>query len=108
MLTQIFINLFNNSIEAIENSGTIEVSYFKEKGRTIIHFMDDGRGIDPEKLELIFEPFFTTSGKANGAGIGLCITRKMITLHGGSIKALPRKGGGTIIEIIFPEKAAGK
>ena len=108
MLTQIFVNLFNNSIAAIEESGTIEVSYLKEKGRTIIHFIDDGRGIEPQNLELIFEPFFTTTGKANGAGIGLCITRKMVTLHGGSIKALPRKGGGTIIEIIFPSKAGGK
>lgn len=108
MLTQIFVNLFNNSIAAIKESGTIEVSFLKEKDKTIIHFMDDGRGIEPQNLELIFEPFFTTTGKANGAGIGLCITRKMVTLHGGSIKALPRKGGGTIIEIIFPAKVGGK
>jgi signal transduction histidine kinase/HD-like signal output (HDOD) protein len=106
MLTQIFINLFNNSINALKDRGSIEVSCKKEKGKTVIHFVDDGSGVDRDKLDQIFEPFYTTSGKANGTGIGLSITRKMVTLHGGSIKALPRSGGGTIIEIIFPERNA--
>jgi signal transduction histidine kinase/HD-like signal output (HDOD) protein len=106
MITQIFINLFNNAINAVKDKGAIEVSCKKEKGRTIIHFMDDGKGVDKAILDQIFEPFFTTSGRANGTGIGLSITRKMVTLHGGSIKALPRSGGGTIIEIIFPERKA--
>jgi PAS domain S-box-containing protein len=105
MITQIFINLFNNSIHAIGDKGTIEASCKRDKGKMIIHFTDNGVGVEPEHLDQIFEPFFTTTGKANGTGIGLSITRKMVTLHGGSIKALPKKGGGTIIEIIFPEKA---
>jgi signal transduction histidine kinase/HD-like signal output (HDOD) protein len=104
MITQIFINLFNNAINAVKDKGTIEVQCKKEKGKTLIHFTDDGMGVEKEKLDQIFEPFYTTSGKANGTGIGLSITRKMVTLHGGSIKALPRSGGGTIIEIIFPER----
>lgn len=108
MLTQVFVNLFNNSIAAIEGAGTIEVKCWKEKDNVIVHFMDDGIGVDSQHLELIFEPFFTTTGKANGAGIGLSITRKMVALHGGSIKALQRRGGGTIIEIIFPAKGSGK
>jgi signal transduction histidine kinase/HD-like signal output (HDOD) protein len=103
MMVQIFINLFNNSINAVESRGTIEVDCRQIRRKTIIHFIDDGVGIEKDKLDQIFEPFFTTSGTANGTGIGLSITRKMVTLHGGSIKALHRKGGGTIIEIIFPE-----
>ena len=104
MMVQIFINLFNNAINALGDKGTIEVVCSQEKGKTVIHFMDDGVGVDRDKLDQIFEPFFTTTGTADGTGIGLSITRKMVTLHGGSIKALPRSGGGTIIEIIFPEK----
>jgi PAS domain S-box-containing protein len=104
MITQIFINLFNNALNAVKDKGTIEVQCKKEKGKTLLHFMDNGVGVEGDKLDQIFEPFFTTTGRANGTGIGLSITRKMVTLHGGSIKALPRGGGGTIIEIIFPER----
>jgi signal transduction histidine kinase len=104
MITQIFINLFNNSINAVEEKGNIEINCRQEKGKTIIQFLDDGVGVDRENLDQIFEPFFTTTGTADGTGIGLSITRKMVTLHGGSIKALPRTGDGTIIEIIFPGK----
>ena len=104
MITQIFINLFNNAINAVKDRGAIEVHCKQEKGKTLIHFIDNGVGVDRDKMDQIFEPFFTTTGKANGTGIGLSITRKMVTLHGGSIKALPRSGGGTIIEIIFPER----
>jgi signal transduction histidine kinase/HD-like signal output (HDOD) protein len=102
MLIQIFINLMNNSLEAIEGKGTIEVKCWSEEDRMVIHFTDTGRGVDPEHLEKIFEPFFTTSGKANGTGIGLSVTRRMVTLHGGSIKAVHRPEGGTIMEIVFP------
>jgi signal transduction histidine kinase/HD-like signal output (HDOD) protein len=104
MMVQIFINLFNNSIRAVGEKGAIEVECRREKGKIIVHFIDDGIGVERDKLDQIFEPFFTTRGTADGTGIGLSITRKMVTLHGGSIKALPRSGGGTIIEIIFPEK----
>jgi PAS domain S-box-containing protein len=104
MMVQIFINLFNNSIRAVGDSGVIEAECRRDKGKTVIHFMDDGVGVEGDKLDQIFEPFFTTRGTADGTGIGLSITRKMVTLHGGSIKALPRSGGGTIIEIIFPDK----
>jgi len=104
MITQVFLNLFTNSINAVGDKGTIEVNCKREKGTLIIHFIDDGAGVKEEDLEHIFEPFFTTSGRANGTGIGLSITRRMITLHGGSIKALRRSGGGTVIEIILPDK----
>ncbi len=102
MLVQIFLNLMANSIDAISGSGTIEINGKGEKDRLKIHFLDNGKGIGAEDFDRIFEPFYTTSGKANGSGIGLSVTRTMVNLHGGSIKALPNKGGGTVIEIIFP------
>ncbi|UCB45694.1 MAG: GHKL domain-containing protein, partial [Spirochaetota bacterium] len=102
LLTQIFINLLQNSIDAVETGGSIEVTCHKQKNRWIIHFSDNGAGIEEENLERVFEPFFTSAQKSDGIGIGLSITRKLVTLHGGSIKALTRKGGGTIMELIFP------
>jgi len=108
MILQVFMNLINNSINAIKNKGKIEVSYKKMDDKIIIYFMDNGTGIKKENLDRIFEPFFTTSGKANGTGIGLSITRKMVIGHGGTIRALPKKGGGTTMEITFPIKVKGK
>ena len=110
MLTQIFLNLFTNSIEAIASrttaeSGSIEVACAKREDRTVIQVVDNGAGVKEEDLERIFEPFYTHSGKANGTGIGLSITRRMVTLHGGSIKALRRPGGGMIMEIVLPSRA---
>ncbi len=106
MLIQIFVNLLNNSIDAIKAKGTIEVSCNREKDKMIIHFEDNGVGIEYKNLERVFEPFFTNSDKANVTGMGLTITRKMITIHGGTIKAIPKRGRGTIMELIFPTKEA--
>ncbi len=104
MLIQIFVNLITNSCEAISEKGIIEVSCRKENGKMVIHVTDNGVGIDRKDLERIFEPFYTTSGRADGTGIGLSITRKMVTLLGGTIRALPKKEGGTVMEIVLPEK----
>lgn len=102
MLIQVFVNLLSNSLDAVREEGIVEISCKKENARMIIHLADNGRGIPQADLERAFEPFFTTSQKANGRGVGLSITRKIITIHGGTIKALPRSGGGTIMEIILP------
>jgi PAS domain S-box-containing protein len=102
LLIQAFINLLNNSIDAIENRGEITVSCTKEGKKIFIYFEDNGRGIPQEDLERVFEPFFTTSKDAEGTGIGLSITRKIITMHGGFIKARQRKKGGTVMEIVIP------
>jgi PAS domain S-box-containing protein len=106
MLIQVFVNLITNSIDAIEKSGTIEVHYKKENGKSVIHFIDDGKGIKKSDRERIFEPFYTTSGKANGTGIGLSITRKMVTLLGGSIRARTGREKGAVMEITFTDKGS--
>ena len=102
MMIKIFLNLLKNSMDAIKDTGTIKVNYRKEKDKIIIRFIDNGRGIEKDDIDRIFEPFYTTSGRANGTGVGLSITRTMVTIHGGSIKALQGKDGGTIMEITFP------
>jgi putative nucleotidyltransferase with HDIG domain/PAS domain S-box-containing protein len=107
MLTQVFLNLIANSIDAVRERGTIEVTCSRKAGRTAIQVIDDGRGIEESELEKVFEPFYTHSGRADGTGIGLSVTRKMVILHGGSIRALRRQGGGTVIEMTFPRKGDG-
>ncbi|MBN2324876.1 MAG: HDOD domain-containing protein [Spirochaetes bacterium] len=102
LLIQAFINLLNNSIDAVENRGEISVTCTKEDNKILVCFEDNGKGIPKEDLERVFEPFFTTSKDAEGTGIGLSITRKIITMHGGFIKARRREKGGTAMDIVIP------
>ena len=102
LLIQAFINLLNNSIDAIETGGAITATCTKEGKNHIIRLEDDGRGIPKENLQRVFEPFFTTSKGSEGTGIGLSITRKIITMHGGIINARTREEGGTVMEIVIP------
>ncbi len=104
MFTQIILNLLNNSIDAIENNGWIKVTCNENDQNFIIEVIDNGRGISPSDLKRVFEPFYSTSGEATGRGIGLSITKKMVLAHKGTIKAINRPQGGTIIQIIIPKK----
>ena len=97
-LKQVFLNLFENSIDAVDNGGSIEISSSKTDGELRIIFKDTGKGIkDSEK---IFEPFFTT--KASGTGLGLSVSQKIIEQHGGNLKLSSSVPGETVFEIVLP------
>lgn len=99
-LHQVFLNLIDNSIEAIEGSGKIILtsSLNKKLNSFTIYITDNGVGIDA--VTNIFEPFFTT--KASGTGLGLAIAQKIIEQHNGKISLISSKAGETIFEIILP------
>lgn len=100
-LTQVFLNLFINSIEAMPEGGKIEVSAeldIDEK-YIMISFVDTGCGIEANELAYIFEPFFTT--KETGTGMGLAIVYSIIEQHDGNIevKSSPEEGTEFIISL---------
>ena len=94
-LKQVFINLFNNAIEAMpEKGGQLCVECIAgEEGKCIISIRDNGSGIAKEDLSRLFEPYFTA--KANGVGLGLATTHNIIKSHGGSIDVESEVGRGT-------------
>ncbi len=100
-LTQVFLNLIDNSIEAVSSSGEIKLSSVidKETGRLKIYVFDDGNGIGSGTK--VFEPFFTT--KSSGTGLGLSIAQKIIEQHKGSIILVSSEQGKTIFEITLPQ-----
>ncbi|WP_456397364.1 two-component system sensor histidine kinase NtrB [Desulfurobacterium sp.] len=103
---QVLSNLIKNSIEAVENSKirkiTIETGYaIQPKGFYFIKIKDTGSGIEKEDLENLFTPFFT-KGKENGTGLGMYISREIITNHGGKIEVHSIKGKGTTVSIYLP------
>ncbi|MGD9321050.1 MAG: ATP-binding protein, partial [Desulfobacteraceae bacterium] len=101
-MNQVFLNLYLNGIEAMEDGGTLSVDlYPDEGGRQIkISVSDTGTGINKEDLVHIFDPYFTT--KQSGTGLGLAIVHKIIESHKGEVKVESEPEKGTTVTIILP------
>jgi PAS domain S-box-containing protein len=104
-LEQVFTNLINNAIEAMETSGgmlSIKIRHAnegEEQEHVEVSISDTGPGIPVELREKIFEPFFTT--KQHGTGLGLAIVKRIVTAHKGSIYVNSILGGTNFV-VQFP------
>lgn len=96
MLRSALLNLVRNGAEA-DPDGTVSVSAARENESIVIQVRDTGPGISPADLQKIFIPFFTT--KAKGHGIGLALTHRIITQHGGTLTAANSPDGGAVFTI---------
>jgi len=105
-LQQIFLNLINNAVEAIDKDGMVTVSTSLKNPDTIqVDVTDNGKGIPQEIISHIFDPFFTTKdGEKKGTGLGLFITYGLIIKLGGNISVRSRIGIGTTFSVILPKK----
>lgn len=94
-LSQVFINLIKNSIEALEeiNDGKIIISITESKNNIKVKVKDNGSGISPENIKRMNEPFFTT--KTNGTGLGVYLSTEIVKAHGGSIRYESSEEGTT-------------
>ncbi|MFQ6073062.1 MAG: ATP-binding protein, partial [Methanosarcinales archaeon] len=102
-LMQVFINLFTNAKDAMPNGGSLFINAKKiNKDYVLIKVQDTGIGIKKEIKDRIFEPFFSTKGTAEGAGIGLSISQKIILEHDGSITVESEVGKGATFTIKLP------
>ena len=101
-LTQVFLNLFRNAIESMENSGVLSVqtSYDTEQGVIQIRIQDTGRGISPQHASRLFDPFYTT--KQKGTGLGLSISQQIVEEHDGTIEVDVTQPQGTAFVITLP------
>lgn len=97
-LTQCFLNLFLNALQAMESGGLLSVSSSTGvNGKVVIDIRDNGSGISAEDLIKIFDPYFTT--KPKGTGLGLAIVHKIIEAHEGQIRVRSNIGQGTVFSI---------
>ncbi|MBU0992088.1 MAG: response regulator [Proteobacteria bacterium] len=102
-VTQVFINLITNAIEAMKGMETgKEIHIAASNDNAFIHatITDSGPGISEHERDNIFDPFYTTS--ESGSGIGLCICRRIVNDHGGKIILLPKENQGARFMISFP------
>ncbi|MFK7730604.1 MAG: PAS domain-containing sensor histidine kinase [Pseudomonadales bacterium] len=89
MLEQVLINLLRNSLQAIEACNTTiqgkvdVIARINKRGNIVIEVEDNGPGINNDIVSNVFVPFFTT--KREGSGVGLALTRQIMTAHGGTV-----------------------
>jgi signal transduction histidine kinase len=92
-IKEVVLNLIGNSLKFTEEGGTISVSFTKDEGRIITRVKDSGRGIDKKDMPTLFTKFgmiqgsYATNKKASGTGLGLYISKSIIELHNGEMKA---------------------
>lgn len=80
---QAVLNLVINALEAMPEGGTLTISASEVDGELRVSVKDSGSGISPEVQKSLFQPYFST--KTNGSGMGLALTEKLISQHGGHI-----------------------
>lgn len=101
-LRQVLLNLTLNAQEAMPRGGTIKVSTHRKPTDRLCRIVvqDTGVGIGREQLDYLFEPF--RSGKAQGVGLGLYLSKQIVEQHGGQITITSQPGQGTIVTMLLP------
>ena len=84
-LNQVWTNLVDNAIDAVDGRGSIILRAYVQGGRVVVEVVDDGPGIPRQAQGRVFEPFYTTKEVGSGTGLGLDIVRRIVTGHGGEV-----------------------
>lgn len=109
LLHRAFENVIRNAVKYTAAGTAVDVSARPaHEGRELcVTVADRGPGVPADALELMFEPFtrLESSAAVRGAGLGLAITRRALAVHGGSVVARPREGGGLLVEMRLPRQA---
>jgi signal transduction histidine kinase len=104
LLKTCFLNLMINAVDAMSDGGLLKVSVRRRpgdgNGALEVAVTDTGRGMTPEEIRGAFEPYYST--KDAGLGLGLSLTRKIVSDHGGTIEIESALGRGTTARIILP------
>jgi two-component system sensor histidine kinase HydH len=101
-LNQVFLNLFLNSIQAMEHGGRLDIRVATQGRNVLFTVKDTGCGVNKEDLPRVFDPYFTT--KADGTGLGLAMSVKIIEEHGGNMTFESEPDVGTTVVVSLPCK----
>lgn len=101
-IKQVFLNLFQNALQAMPNGGTLTITseFLASDNQCLVKVSDTGVGIPKEILRKIGHPFFTT--KKNGTGLGLAVSYRIIDNHKGQIEVLSKENIGTTFIVKLP------
>jgi two-component system sensor histidine kinase PilS (NtrC family) len=104
-MKQVFWNICDNAVRAMDKSGKLKVALRSDKGSWLISFADSGRGLGPNEIEKIFEPF--QSDFIGGTGLGLAIVYQIVQAHDGKIGVRSKRGEGTEFTLQLRQAAIG-
>jgi signal transduction histidine kinase len=99
-LRQVYLNLLLNALEAMPQGGRLEVAVVESRGKVEVTIADSGTGIPAETLRDLGKPFLTT--KAQGSGLGLFLTRRLLASAGGTLEIESRTERGTRCVVRLP------
>lgn len=99
-LHQVLTNLIRNAVQASPAGERVDARVSVERNQLIYEIADRGAGIPTDQREAIFEPFRTT--RVHGTGLGLAVAKRVVELHGGTIRAHNRPGGGALFRVQLP------
>ena len=99
-LEHVFMHVIKNSVESIDEGGTVTIKIGEIDDYLIITVMDTGRGLSVDELKRITRPFYTS--KMSGAGMGLVIVKYIVEAHGGELNISSVSGVGTTVRISIP------
>jgi signal transduction histidine kinase len=91
-LNQVWANLIDNALDAVEQGGRVELKAHRERDSVVVRVTDNGPGIPADIRDRIFDPFFTTKPIGEGTGLGLDIVRRLVQRHNGQIELESRPG----------------
>jgi two-component system OmpR family sensor kinase len=94
----VFVNLLANAAQA--GARHVQVRGAADASHAAVIVLDDGNGVPRDLAPRIFDPF--TSGRADGTGLGLAVSRRIAELHGGELRLLERGGMGAAFELRVP------
>ena len=101
-LNQVWTNLIDNAVSAMDGTGTLTVRTSRDKDQLLVEFADTGPGIPPDIQSRIFEPFFTTKPVGQGTGLGLDISwRIVVNRHHGDLR-VTSVPGDTCLQVRLP------
>jgi two-component system NtrC family sensor kinase len=106
-IEQVLVNVFMNAIQAMPQGGTLTVRMSaagageSRSPALTVEIDDTGPGVPDAYLTRVFDPFFTTKSAGEGTGLGLCVARQIIQLHGGTIDLCNRPEGGARVTIVL-------
>lgn len=105
-LQQVMNALLDNALRHAPRGGTIEVAVGRHDHEGSIDVLDDGPGVEAEHLPFVFERFYRADAAreraSGGSGLGLSIVAAIVALHGGTVEALARPGGGGWFRVRLP------
>jgi signal transduction histidine kinase len=103
-LNQVWTNIIDNAIDAMDGKGEIILRTYEESDQVVVEIIDNGPGIPEEIQSRIFEPFFTTKPPGQGTGLGLHVTHDIIANRHHGLLLVESKPGRTKFKVILPKR----